>query len=62
MFKSKGEAFGAFKKVMTCAEREVADKLKVFHNDHGGEFMSKAFIEHCEKLRIKRHLTTPYSP
>src|SRR3954462_4293252 len=37
-------------------------KVRALRTDRGGEFTSNEFNDYCEKIGIKRFLTTPYTP
>lgn len=60
--KYKSETLVVFKKFKTSVEVEKGKKIKSFRTDRGGEFVSTAFKEFCEKEGLKRFLTAPYSP
>lgn len=60
--KEKSETLEKFKALRTLVEQETTEKIQVFRTDRGGEFVSTAFNEYCEKTGIKRHLTAPYTP
>lgn len=59
---SKGQTFETFLKFQAQVERETGNKIKIIPSDIGGEFLSKEFNEHCEKLEIQRELSPPYTP
>lgn len=58
----KSEALKTFKEFKTAVERELGELLLCLLTDRGGEFKSKAFLEYCMSNRIKRQLTTAYTP
>jgi transposase InsO family protein len=60
MLRSKDQEAGAIKQFQYIAEAETGCKLKVFHSDHCGEFMSTEFVEHCVEHGVRRQLTAPY--
>lgn len=37
-------------------------RLGTLRTDRGGEFMARAFVEHCAEHGVQRHLTAPYTP
>lgn len=37
----------------TCEKGKSPAKIKIFHSDGGGEFMSKVFVEHLQELLTK---------
>jgi len=58
----KSEALTTFKSFKALVEKEARTPIKVLCSDHGGEYNSKEFINLCEKQRIKKQLTTTYTP
>lgn len=62
LLKSKDEAFETFKKFQARVEDGQEREIRAFRTDRGGEFLSKEFIEYCEKNGITRQFTSPYSP
>ena len=62
LLRSKDEAFEAFKKLKAATEMEHKLNVRALRTDHGGEFTSNEFNDYCEKIGIKRFLTTPYMP
>jgi hypothetical protein len=50
------------KHVQAQVEAESGKKLKVLRTDRGGEFTSSSFIDYCNEVGVRRHLTAPYSP
>jgi transposase InsO family protein len=60
--KHKDQALSIFKEIKVSIEVEHNRKLKVFRSDRGGEFKSNEFMDYCKKIRIKRKMTTPYTP
>ena len=62
MLKTKGEAFGCFKKFKALVEKESGEAIKVLRTDRVGEFCSIEFKTFSEDNGIFRHYTTPYSP
>jgi transposase InsO family protein len=59
---SKDLAARAIVKVQATAEVECGHKLQVLCTDHGDEFTSATFYQHCEEAGVQRHLTAPYTP
>ena len=49
------------KKFMAMVEKTTNLYIKALRSDRGGEYMSTAFTNYCEKQGIKRFLTAPYS-
>lgn len=62
LIKSKDEALGAVKKIKASVETELKLTVRALRTDRGGEFTSREFVQFCEDLGIKHHLTAPYSP
>jgi transposase InsO family protein len=62
LLSAKSDAAKLIKQVQTEAEAESGKKLKVLRTDRGGEFTSSSFIDYCNELGVRRHLTMPYSP
>lgn len=52
----------AFLNFEVRVEAETGRKVGTLRTDRGGEFTARAFIEHCCKEGIQRHLTMPYTP
>jgi transposase InsO family protein len=59
---SKSEALAAIQHFWIKVEVETGHRLHVLRMDHGGEFMSIAFAEHCIKHGIKHQHSAPYTP
>jgi hypothetical protein len=53
---SKDCAAEAIKRVHAEAEAATGKKLRCLHTDHGGEFISAVFDEHCTVTRVQRQL------
>jgi transposase InsO family protein len=62
LLSSKGDTLEAIQRFQTRVEVETGRRLRVLHTDHGGEFTSVAFEEHCNKHGIKRQHSAPYTP
>ena len=60
--KNKDETLSAFKNFCALVEDGPEKRVKNFRSDRGGEFTSNEFKSYCEKARIQRHYTTPYTP
>ncbi|GJP54688.1 hypothetical protein CLOM_g13741 [Closterium sp. NIES-68] len=61
--KSKGEVAAAvLKEWMPRAQRECGHKVKVIHNDNGGEFIGADFEGELKRKGIQHQLTVPYNP
>jgi hypothetical protein len=54
---SKGEAADPIRRAQGTAEAECGRKLRVLHNDNGGEFTSYYVDE-----GVHHHYSTPYNP
>jgi len=59
---SKDRAAAAIKEFQARAAAESGCKLLVLRTDHGGEFISKEFMEYCVAYGVHRQLMAPYSP
>jgi transposase InsO family protein len=62
LLSANSDATKLIKQVQAEAEAESGKKLKVLRTDTGGEFTSSSFIDYCNELGVRRHLTAPYSP
>jgi transposase InsO family protein len=62
MLATRDRATDAIKQYQATAEAGIDRKLKVFQSDHGGEFTSAEFANHCVQYGVRRQLTTPYTP
>lgn len=62
LLKEKSEAFEKFKIFKKIVENETNVTIKTLRTDRGGEFTSTKFRAYCEKTRVQRHLTAPYTP
>jgi transposase InsO family protein len=62
LLSANSDAAKLIKQVQAEAEAESGKKLKVLRTDRGGEFTSSSFIDYCNELGVRRHLTAPYSP
>jgi hypothetical protein len=62
MLKSKDEASSAFGLFKTKAKNSTGEHIKNVRSDRGGEFLAASFKGICERARIKRQFTTPYTP
>jgi transposase InsO family protein len=60
--KSKDEVFRKFKEFKALIENLSERKINILKSDNGGEYTSKAFVNFCKDVGIKRELTTPYNP
>ena len=58
----KSKAFNFFKCFKFMAEKETWLFVKCLRTDRGGEFISNKFNDFCKHSRIKRQLTTIYTP
>ena len=57
--KTKSEVFEKFKALI---DNHSEIRIKTLRSNNGGEYTSKEFEAFCKEERIKRELTTPYSP
>jgi len=62
LLENKLEAFGRFKKLKTCAERQNGVLIKTLWIDRGEEFITADFTNFYEENGICRELTTSYTP
>jgi hypothetical protein len=62
LLETKGEASAAFKRFQTRVEAEVGRKVGTLQTDHGGEFTTRDFLDHCIEHRVQHHFTMPYTP
>ena len=60
--KSKSETFQAFKSFKAYMELSTGHKVKILHDDKGGEFMSNEFNLFCEQSGIQRRHTMRNEP
>lgn len=44
------------------SSRTARIKMKILHIDHGGEFTSVEFGEHCANAGVQQHFLAPYTP
>ena len=59
---SKSQTFHVFKKFKALAENLTGHKMKFFHSDRGGEFMSHEFTEFLEQEGITHETSAPQTP
>ena len=62
LLKEKSEALEKFESFKSLAEQETRIVVKTLRTYRGGEIHSHEFKMFCDKHRINRHLTAPYSP
>jgi transposase InsO family protein len=60
--KTKDEVFSKFKEFKALIENLSEKRIKILRSDNGGEYTSKAFVNFCKDVGIKRELTNPYNP
>ena len=60
--KNKSETFQVFKSFKAYMELATKHKVKILHDDKGGEFMSKAFEQFCTEAGIQRRHTMRSEP
>jgi transposase InsO family protein len=58
----KSEAFETFKKFKVMVEKMTGKNIRSLRSDRGGEYLSNQFKSYYENHRIRRLLTTPYTP
>jgi len=58
----KSETLHSFKCFKIMVEKEAEISIKCLRTDRGGEFNSNEFNELCKEHRIKRQLTTAFTP
>ena len=56
--KAKSQAFEAFKTFKAFAKKQSERKIKILHDDKGGEYMSNAFIHFTTQCGILRQQST----
>jgi transposase InsO family protein len=61
LMSSKDQAMASFVLFKSRAKAKFVRKIGTFCTDHGGEFTTRAFIDHCMELGIQRHFTAPYT-
>jgi hypothetical protein len=57
----KDGAMFAFTTFQTWVEAEAGRKIGTLRMDHGGEFTTWTFAEHCARHGVQWHLTVPYN-
>ena len=62
LLKQKSETLDAFKAFKAHMELVSGHKVKILHDDKGGEFMSSAFEEFCTQTGIQRRHTMRNEP
>lgn len=62
LLREKSEAFEKFKSLRSIVEQETKQKIQTLRTDRGGEFISQEFNSYCDRAKIKRQLTAPYTP
>jgi transposase InsO family protein len=62
LLSNKGDTLEAIQRFQARVEVETGQRLRVLRTDHGGEFTSVAFEEHCNKRGITRQHSAPYTP
>ena len=60
--KSKDQTLSVFKRFVVMIEKLTGLKIKFFHSDRGGEFMSNEFTLFLEEQGIVRETTAPGTP
>ena len=60
--KSKDQTFGKFREFKAMAENPSRRKIKFFHSDHGGEFLSNEFSEYLMEHGIVQETSAPHTP
>jgi len=62
LLKSKDKTLDAFKRFVAMIEKLTGYKIRFFHSDRGGEFMSDEFTKFLEEQGIVRETTAPGTP
>jgi len=62
LLRQKSEAFEKFKQYKQMVENQKNKTIKVLRANNGGEYKSLEFTKFCEKYRILRQFTVPYTP
>lgn len=60
--KHKSETLSHFLSYQSLVETQLDRRIRVFRTDHGGEFTSQAFTNHCLAHGIQRQYSIPYTP
>jgi len=60
--KRKSDAFTAFKEWLIFVEKQTGQQLRIFHTDHGGEFITKVWRKFMKDQGIHHETTSPYTP
>jgi transposase InsO family protein len=60
--KSKDKTLESFQTLHRFVENLTSRKLKIFHSDRGGEFMSNEFTKYLEENGIARSTSAPRTP
>jgi transposase InsO family protein len=61
LLETKDEASATFKKFQARAETDAGRKVGMLRTDHGAEFTTRDFLDHCIKHRVQCHFTVPYT-
>jgi len=59
---NKDETFSKFVEFKALVDKDTDMKVKALKSDNGGEYVLNEFKELCEKVGIKRELTSPHNP
>ncbi|GKA97982.1 retrotransposon protein, putative, ty1-copia subclass [Tanacetum coccineum] len=62
LLKHKHEVFETFKVFQKEVENQLGNTIKSLRYDHGGEYISKEFLDHLRDHGIIAHKTPPYTP
>jgi len=62
LMREKSHTFRVFKKFKALAKNLTGHKMKFFHSDRGGEFMSHEFTEYLEQEGIIHKTSVPRTP
>eukprot|EP00253_Pinus_taeda_P017345 PITA_17345 len=57
----KDQTFSGFCEFKALSEKEYGKKIRAFHSDNGGEYVSQQFKDFCAIEGIKQELTTPHN-
>ena len=58
----KSEAFSFFLQFKAFIDRQSNYQIKTLRTDHGGEFISRPFMNYCKENGIERQLIIRYTP
>ena len=62
LMRYKSEAFEKFKEFRNEVEKQLRRSIKALRSDHGGEYLSQAFLDYLRDNGILSQWTPPYMP